>query len=233
MKNNARYPQYTTMTAYALFPEITGLDIKEETFHDFAHMAVDKIGHNVDICKLKLEVPEDGRIYLPCEVTTIESVTDNVHFYDIWDAGEYDGDAVTYNRMGARKQDLSPSDLIGNREYVSYKFYAPNVVEVDKSLSGEEIFILAQTVLKNKQGEELLYYKQVEAVLYYVAYLLQQRNAFIGKQGIDLAYIRGKALNLLSDARVPDHISDNEINQVLDAKVSFGRKGYNKDFKFK
>jgi len=232
MKNNARYPEFTTLTAYALYPEITGLKIKEETFHDFAYFALDKIGRNVEICKIQSKVEENGMVFLPCNVTQIKKVSDDFDSFDQWDAGVFDGDRVTFNRMGDTRGDLSPSTNRFDRQYIDFKFYSPNVVQVDERLEGKEIFILASAPMVNKKGEALLYYKQAEAVLYYVAYLHQQRNSFMGIQGIDLGYIRNRALNAIADARIPDHISDNEWNKVLDAKVAMGRKGFNKDFKF-
>ena len=36
---------------------------------------------------------------------------------------------------------------------------------------------------------------------------------------------------LCSAARVPQHINQNEINQILDAKTNWNRKLYNKSFK--
>jgi len=36
---------------------------------------------------------------------------------------------------------------------------------------------------------------------------------------------------LCSQARVPEHISQNEWNEILDAKVNWNRKIYNKSYK--
>ena len=42
---------------------------------------------------------------------------------------------------------------------------------------------------------------------------------------------RKRWLFLLDAARVPDYISQNEMNDILDAKYSWDRKVYNKSYK--
>ena len=89
--------------------------------------------------------------------------------------------------------------------------------------------MLGKATIVGKDGMPLLNDKQVVAVAWYCAYLKIQRDMFAGIQsGVDLGYLRTKALALVADARVPEEFSDNEIEQILDAKVSMGRKGYGK-----
>lgn len=44
-------------------------------------------------------------------------------------------------------------------------------------------------------------------------------------------FLRKRWLFLLDAARVPDYISQNEMNDILDAKYSWDRKVYNKSYK--
>lgn len=232
MENNSTYPEYSALTAYALLDDLTGLKLKEEQFLEYANLAIEKIGHNVSVCKLIVNVEEEGTSFLPCDAASIIAVTDDDKTFGAWPVAEYQDGRVTYNRMGDSRKDFSPSNMLGRDTYLNYKFYAPNKLDVSNELEEETIFVLANVKMVDKEGNHLLFLKQAEALVWYAAYLYTQRNAFLGVPGIDLGYIRGKAMNAIADARVPDYVSDNSWDKILNAKASFGRKGYNKDFMF-
>lgn len=134
--------------------------------------------------------------------------------------------------MGDRATDASPSLTDNMNTYINYTFMPPNRIKVDDAMKGENIYVAAKAKLTDEEGGPLINMKQVLGVVWYVAYLKVQRDAFAGIQGMDLRYVRDKALTAVADAKVPENISNNEWNQIMDAKVSFGRKTFNKDFKF-
>lgn len=46
-----------------------------------------------------------------------------------------------------------------------------------------------------------------------------------------LQVVKTRRLRACSDARVPEHISQNEMNEILDARTRWDRKQYKKSFK--
>jgi hypothetical protein len=231
--NNSTHPEYTIHTAQALYTDLVGLKINDQQFLEFANIGMEKIGKNIEPVKVVADVEDDGYCYLPCDAKQILSVTDDRSHFDSWEYSYFYEGEISFNRMGDRAIDRSPSLHADSRSYIDFNFMPPNKVRVDKTLAGEAIYIAAKMLLQDISGNYLINLKQAEALCYYVAYLKTQRDAFAGIQGIDLQYIRQRALNAITDARIPDEVSDNELDRMLDARASFGRKSFNKDFIFR
>ena len=63
-------------------------------------------------------------------------------------------------------------------------------------------------------------------LIYIKRVLLRDSNSFQIAQAVKQEWLRA-----CSDARVPEHISQNEMNEILDARTRWDRKQYKKSFK--
>ena len=127
--------------------------------------------------------------------------------------------------------DNSPGIVVPG-EYVDFTMKDAYTLMVDPRLSGFSVYILLKEIITNGDGEMLFNEKQIEAIAYYVAYLMTQRDIFAGKQTkMDLGTISTLANQKISQAKTPSYITDNQMDAILNVKTSFGRKMYNQDYK--
>jgi hypothetical protein len=228
MINNSIYPEHKLYTAFALIGTLSGIKMDEERFLEFSHIALKQIGYNVDIIKTKVLVEEEGTIHIPYDSKTIIAVSDDEGVFDSWEYSQWSDGYISYNRMGNMYKDLSPRINEGMRSFVNYNFIPPNVIMVDPILEEEELYVLSRAVIVDEDGLPMITFKQARAIAYYCLYMNEERKEFAGIQTVNLPNLRNKALNAMADARVPESVTDNQIDQVLDHKVSFGRKTFNK-----
>lgn len=228
--NKPKLPSHHIYSAQAMLQELTGIDLNEDQFLEYANYALSQIGRNVEWVKMKV-VPDDlGEVELPCELLEVRCVADDDLIYGDWEVVNVGVDGKMRADRRTVRTNFNPSVYDGLNTMVNFSFTLPNLLRVSEDLCGEAIYVLGKAPLVDlTDGLPLLYEKQVLAVAWYCAYLKTQRDMFAGiEPGIDFAYLRTKALNLVADARVPESISDNEMEAILDAKVSFGRKSYGK-----
>ena len=110
---------------------------------------------------------------------------------------------------------------------------APIMKSLAKEYDGK-IFILYYGEELDEEGLPELTDKEVDAIACYIAMTvyykkgLQTGNQLITQQALDLKREWSK---LCDAARIAEHISQNEMNEILDAKTSWNRKVYGKSLK--
>lgn len=228
--NIPKLPKYHLYAAQAMMHELTGIDMNEDKFLEFSNYAINQFGRNVVDVKIKVQVEEGGNILLPCDVTEVKYVADDDYIYESWEVAELDPEETMRDNRLYLRPSFGASKYDGMSTPINFSFTEPRLITVSPSLVDEIIYVLAKCpIVDLSDNLPLLYEKQVIAVAWYCAYLKVQRDMFAGiEPPIDFAFLRQKALVLVADARVPESITDNEMDHVLNAKVSKGRKGYNK-----
>lgn len=206
-----------------------------EDLEEIGLVAYNFIGNkNIRLYKATIPVNcEDGSIQLPCNVDIIEAVT----FNDLEDwnytsnSKEY-GDVqslYTENYIESRKIFNNPLYLSG--KYVQYERVG-NTLYVNKSLG--KVTILYHGLLLDDDGLPQINDKEAIAIADYIAYTYFYKKAIRtnNKNLFELAQdLNRKWLFHCDAARVPEHISQNEMDQILNAKTSWDRKVYNKSYK--
>lgn len=97
-----------------------------------------------------------------------------------------------------------------------------------------DVTILYHGVITDDEGLPYLSDKEVSALAAYVAYFETYKQSIMRKDGnlVNLAnVIKADWIRLCNAARLPDHISQNEMNDVLDVKTRWDRKVYGRSFK--
>ena len=98
----------------------------------------------------------------------------------------------------------------------------------------DNITILYHGVVTDDEGLPYLSDKEVTALAAYVAYFETYKQSIMRKDGnlVNLAnVIKADWLRLCNAARIPDHISQNDMNDVLDVRTRYDRKVYGRSFK--
>jgi hypothetical protein len=230
MSENTTYPELSIHSAHALVESISGYTLKEEDFLDYAHTAMKSIGYNRMPIKLKADVGEEGVIDLPCDMDQIKGVSFNRNSFQQWPVAEYEDGVVMYDRIYAY-DDPSRPNSDGMRTMVDYNFTPPTKVEVHSKYEDGIVFILGSMKIVDEEGDALINYKQSIAVARYCIWMHAEKRAFAGMPSpIPIGDLAQRALLAVADAKVPEQLSDNEMDKILNAKTSFGRKLPNSDF---
>lgn len=95
------------------------------------------------------------------------------------------------------------------------------------------VTILYHGLIVDDEGLPYLTDKEVQALAAYCAYMDIYKKSLIQRDGnlFQLAAtVKNDWLRLCNSARIPSHLSQNELNDVLDVKTCWNRKMYNKSF---
>lgn len=228
---------YPFKTAYTQARELYGLELNPDEFESIGLIAWTKIGNKV--CKLyKYQVlPDDsinGEYYvdLPCNVDEIEAVTADYEDYQKttpttlagnnqngWIEGYIETrrfNTGTLNTSGKfikyRQED--------NRIYLSDRF---NVVN-----------ILYKGYVVDDDGLPILNEKELDAIAGFCAFVNTRKKAIMTKdQGTwnAMLYLEQNWKLLCTQARVPDYINQNDMDEILNVSASWDRKRFGKSFK--
>lgn len=206
-----------------------------EDLEEIGLIAHNFIGNkNTRLYKAILDVNcEDGSAELPCNADIIEAVTycggeDWNHTSNL----KHNGDITsmyTENFIESSKAFLDPHYLSG--KYVNYKKVG-NKLYVNKGLS--KIQVLYHGILLDEDGLPEINDKEAIAIAEYIAYVIKYKEAIrTNNQNVLLMAreLKQQWLFHCDAARVPEHVSQDEMDKILDAQSSWGRKVYGKSYK--
>lgn len=221
--------------AMVLANQMYGTEMQPEDFEELGIIAFNKIGNK----RSKLHtgcvvVSEDNTVELPEDCSSVEALTYN--FEDarftspLHDYGDIDS-IVTEEWIERNKQLTSP-DYISGR-YVKYT-QSGNTLYLKDDCKGQTLNILYNEDIVDDEGLPQITEKEAQAIAAYVTsiYLFKKGLATNNQGLLQMSQaIDRKVAVLIDQARIPDHISQNEMNEVLDAKTSWDRKVYGKSYK--
>lgn len=223
---------YAMVLAHSLY----GVDEELEDFEELGLIAFNKIGNKR--MKLKadtLKVGEDGVVNIPCESSQLEAVTypfeDALYNSPIYDYGDIDS-IVTEHYIESRKFLTNPLYISGR--YVKYSQIEPHKIQLKERIPGEIVRILYKEEVLDKDGLPQITDNEALAIATYVAQVnFFKRGLATNNNGLLQASkeLERKYAIYVDQARIPDYLSQNDMNEVLDVKVSQDRKIYNKSFK--
>ena len=213
-----------------------GIELSEDEYEEIGLIAWQRIGNKrVRTYRFSTNVGCDGdhSIELPCNADIIEAVTYGFEDWNYTTNNRINGDAnsaYVESYIEGRKAFNNPLYLSG--KFVNYE-RAGDRLYIDSGYTGP-INILYRGILLDDNGLPELTDKEVDAIAAYCAYTMKFKQYLQtnNKELLQAAQILQAEWNRLCDAaRVSDYLNQNEINQVLDSKTSWGRKLYGKSFK--
>ena len=222
---------------YALTLAQTLYDVEgdSDTLIDIGLVAHNFIGNKfTQLHKEILDVNcEDGSIQLPCGVDMIEAVTYcGMEDWNYTDNTKPNGDIsslYTENYIESRKAFLDPHYMSG--KFVKYRKVGDKIY-VNKSLG--KVQILYHSLILDEDGLPAINDKEAIAIAEYIAYVTKYKEAIRtnNQNVLRMAQeLKQQWLFHCDAARVPEHVSQNEMDQILNALTAASWKTHGKSFK--
>ena len=171
---------------------------------------------------------EDLSISLPCNADIIESVTLDTQDWDY----EPDRGITSYNiETDIERYKVDAHQLYQPGKYARYNRVG-DTLYFDRNYGN--VTILYKGIILDEEGLPELSDKETIAIATYVAYVQKYKQGLTTNNAniIQVAnLLKNDWLRYCDAARVPSSISQNEINEILEAKNSWDRKVYNKSYK--
>ena len=171
---------------------------------------------------------DDLSVQLPCNADIIESVTLDVQD---WDYTPNEGVSRYNIEADIERQKFDTHPLYSSGKYVKYSRVG-DTLYFDRNYG--HVNILYKGIILDEEGLPELSDKEVMAVATYVAYIQKYKQGLTTNNGniIQMAnLLKNDWLRYCDAARVPDSISQNDMNEILEAKNSWDRKMYNKSYR--
>lgn len=219
----------------SLLDILYGINISEDDFEEIALLAWNQIGNKrTRLYKVKLEVDcKTHTAQLPCNVTSIEAVTaDFEDFQYTSNIGNHEqpGSAITEHYIEGRK--LFKSDLYLSGRFIDFDYFGGTTLYIKQNIP--YVNVLYHGVLLDDNGLPEINDKEAMAIADYCAYAIKFKEGIANNNQASLQLaemFKQKWLISCDRARVPEDISQNEMDQILDAKSNWNRKIFNKSYK--
>jgi hypothetical protein len=219
-------------TAFSYLKTFYGIDVKESDFEEIALNAWELIGTKHTELKQYIGDSYNGILELPCDCVDIETVS--LPIIDANTTGTltdgFDGTAVATELYIEFKPGFSDPRYTGEK-FLKYK-YSGNKLQFDKDYTN--ILVVYHGVLMDDNDLPLINDKEMRAIASYVAYATTYKEGLMKKDGniINLANtMKADWLRACNAARVSDHLTQNDMDAILDVKYSSDRKRYGKSYK--
>lgn len=211
-----------------------GLELDEDDFDEYALIAWNKIGnHRVRLYHYVANIDCSGNyIDLPCNCKIIEAVTTCWEDWNYTSNIKPNGDRNSSHveqYIEARKRFTNP--LYEPGRFIKYERVGDRLYFHQNHGT---IHVLYYGDVLDEEGLPQLTEDEVDAIAAFVAYVIQYKEGIKTKNSnlINLAnQLKQDWLTKCDQARTPEYINQNDMNEILDAKTSWGRKVYGKSFK--
>lgn len=176
--------------------------------------------------------PKTLSVDLPCNCDHIEAVTIPPEDWNYADGTHFHGDIYTAwveEYIEARKRFKDPLYIRGkyvHYERIGQKLYFRHPYPL--------VLIIYEGEILDDDGLPQLNDKEVQAIATYAAYITKFKEGIRtnNPNTVKMAQLLKSEWDKYCDAaRVPEHIDQNDMNDILDVKASYMRKAYGRSFK--
>lgn len=220
--------------AMSLLETLFGLSIQEDKFEEIAIQGWNLIGNKrTRIYRYQTQVDDLKQgVELPCNVNTIEAVTTD---WEDWDFSTNDTpngnlySAFVESYIEHRKAFRDP--LYASGKFINYERVG-DTLYFDRPYG--KVNILYRGLVLDDDGLPEITEKEALAIATYCAYIIKFREGMMTNNGglIQMAEVLRQQWLIRADQARNDHyMSQNEWNQVLEAKTSWNRKSHSKSYK--
>lgn len=208
--------------------------VETDDFENIALVAWDLINNkHTRLYKITLDTNRDCEIELPCNVDIIKSVHLPVIDAEVLtnkDTPTNMENPAIENYIELWKPFVGPEYEKG--KLVNYREEG-NVLKFGKPYRHVTI-VYEGYIVDDDTGLPKVTEKEAQAIALYIAYASLYKEGIMKKDGslLQLAQdLYNRWLRACNSARVPERLSDNELNQILDAKVNWNRKRFGVSFR--
>lgn len=221
------YAQYLASTLY-------GIEMSDADFEEIALIAYNHIGNkNCRIYRAFKSVdPKTLSVELPCNAVQVISVCGALE----------DWERVTNKDWNGDPDSLAIEEYIEHTKIFKDPLYQPghylkyeqvgNTLYFDKPYHFVGILYRGEVV--DCDGLPEINDKEANAIAIYIAYTQKYKEALMTMDSnlMQVAQLLGQQWNIKCDqARTPEYINHNEMDEILNAKTSWNRKIHNKSYK--
>lgn len=224
---------YNIKSAYSLVDTLYGIEVGSETFEDLAIAAWEQINNKHTRLYRYIGDTTNKELELPCNVTDIEAV--HIPIPDAQYSGpttDYlDTDAIFVEHYIDAWKLNNHSEFNAKGRLVNYK-EGNGVLYFDRDYK-RVMVIYHGVIVDESDGTPLINDKEMKAIAAFVAYTETFKDALRRKDktSIQIAQVlKEEWVRKCNAARIPDHLSQNDMNSILDAKTRMDRKFFNKSF---
>lgn len=219
-------------SVYSLANILYGTTLDPNNFEDIVLNGWELIGNKHTRLYRYTTDTVDNRIELPCNVDVIESV------HIPWEDAQMTSDITIFPRVDNEyyeqyseswKWDNNP--LYHKGKLLNYKLEGDTLL-FDRNYNN--VVIVYHGIIVDDTGLPLLNDREIKALATYATYIDLYKQSLVRKDGniMQLASaVKLDWLKLCRAARIPDHLSQNDMNTILDVRTRWDRKSYNKSFK--
>lgn len=209
-------------------------ELTPEEFEEIGLIAWGKIGNRrTRLYRYVTDIQcPDNTVELPCNCDIIEAVTYGFEEWNYVTNDTVNGDYASQfieNYIESRK-------LYSDPLYVSGKY--AKFERVGDTLYFEKNYghvnILYKGIILDEEGLPEINHKEKDAIACYCACIKRFKEGWKNhNQNMlqEAQLLEQKWLKLCDAARIPIHLSQNDMNEILDAKSSWNRKIFNKGYK--
>lgn len=222
-----------------------GLSMDEYDYLDLAINELRDIKHFGSTEYLTiLTVDAEGWVDLPCNLDTIDAVmTARMGAKAFGDRVRYDMDSkkgtddyftaieimdslVFIPTFGLTKFSVGTG-------YITYQLKGKRIF-VGRDLVNERVSLAFTGISVDPEGYPKITRKQANAIAIKAAYAITFKKALGGNQvaGSMIQYLQAEAARLKQGASIPEDISDNDVDDMLNIQTSFNRKSYKRPTKY-
>lgn len=216
-----------------LLEQLYGISLPDEQFEEIALVAWNLIGNKrCRLYRYSAYPDSEGRIELPCNADILEGVTYDFEDWNYVTNMTPEGDlnsAYTEHYIEARKEFQDPMYIRG--KFVKYE-QVGNTLYLQQPHG--KVNILYRGIILDDDGLPELTDKEALAIATYCAYTTKFKEGLMTNNGniIQMANVLKQQWNVQVDqARSPEYLTQNEMDQILDAKSNWNRKIHNKSWK--
>jgi hypothetical protein len=224
-------------TMYGLhMDEYDYIDIAVDTLRNIKHFGITEYVSYITASAA-------GKVSLPCNMDTIDAVTTEEMGRKAYSTRvEFEMDGIlntdtfyTMERIMTSLGRMAPPGLAGSvgKGYISYQLEG-KTINVGKEYAGKRIAIAFTGIATDLEGLPLITRKQANALAATTARVIAVKGANRGDKALAsmVEYYTGISGRLIQAASIPEDITDNELDEVLNAKTTFNKKSYNRPTKY-
>jgi hypothetical protein len=218
-----------------------GLTIDEYDYIDMSIDALRDIKHfGITEYVIFTPVNKEGYANLPCNATIIDAVTTNKMGKKVFkdrvlseleilpDNDDYFVQQEIMSSLGYGIGYTPRPGLVDVRGdgYISYFLTNSKKIKVDERFSGSNICVAYKGISVDPEGYPLITRKQANALAAIVAKNVMTKRAYRGEK-VAIAMLElamANSARLKQAASIPERMTDNDIDQMLDAQTTFNRK---------
>ncbi len=221
-------------SVYPLAESLYGVTAKESDYEDVALDGYERIGNKHTRLYRYVGDVVNGKLELPCNVA--EGVIESVHI------------PIPDTQRTSNISDWNSLSSLWTESFIDFKkidedpyWTRGKYVKYDEgndvlyfSHDYKRVMVVYHGILMDDDQLPLLNDKEIKAIAAYVAYMslfkegLQKRDGNIIKIA---QVVKEDWLRLCNAARIPEHLSQNDMDRILDVKVRYDRKHYGKSLK--